>query len=57
MFAAVVACKLLDGSSAAVAAIAHDVGYRDLSNLNRQFLAETAFTPTAYRGRAERRAP
>lgn len=45
------ACKLLDSTADPVSAIAHDVGYQNLSNFNRQFVAETALTPTAYRKR------
>lgn len=39
------ACKLLDSTTMAVASIAQDVGYRNLSNFNRQFIAETGLTP------------
>ncbi|MDM4763800.1 AraC family transcriptional regulator [Galbitalea sp. SE-J8] len=45
------ACKLLDGTRDTVSTISRTVGYRNLSNFNRQFLAETGLTPTAYRTR------
>ncbi|WP_309105112.1 AraC family transcriptional regulator [Microbacterium sp.] len=45
------ACKLLDSTTTAVATIAQAVGYRNLSNFNRQFAADTGFTPTGYRTR------
>lgn len=45
------ACKLLDSTVDPVSVIAHDVGYRNLSNFNRQFITETALTPTAFRKR------
>ncbi|MCW2162893.1 transcriptional regulator, AraC family [Microbacterium hydrothermale] len=48
------ACKLLDSTADPISTIAHDVGYQNLSNFNRQFLAETAQTPTAYRKRESR---
>ncbi|GAA3921104.1 AraC family transcriptional regulator [Microbacterium invictum] len=45
------ACKLLDGTTDAIASIAQTVGYRNLSNFNRQFLAELGCTPLQYRRR------
>lgn len=45
------ACKLLDGTTESVASIAQAVGYRNLSNFNRQFLAELHCTPLQYRKR------
>ena len=43
------ACQLLEHSDQPVARIAHHVGYRNLSNFNRQFRAEHGLTPTQYR--------
>ncbi|GAA3705371.1 AraC family transcriptional regulator [Zhihengliuella alba] len=43
------ASKLLLGTSLPVARIAHQVGYSNLSNFNRQFRRETGLTPTRYR--------
>ncbi|WP_309082440.1 AraC family transcriptional regulator [Zhihengliuella sp.] len=43
------ATKLLLRTSLPVAQIAHQVGYANLSNFNRQFRRETGRTPTAYR--------
>jgi len=45
------ASKLLLQSRRPVSAIAFEVGYRNLSNFNRQFRKETGETPTAYRSR------
>jgi AraC-like DNA-binding protein/mannose-6-phosphate isomerase-like protein (cupin superfamily) len=45
------ACKLLDGTTEPVASIAQAVGYRNLSNFNRQFQAELHCTPLQYRKR------
>lgn len=45
------ACSLLDGSSDPVSSIAQAVGYRNLSNFNRQFLRELGCTPLQYRRR------
>lgn len=47
------ACKLLQETDHLVASIAHDVGYRNLSNFNRQFLAEIGCTPLQYRQHAD----
>lgn len=41
--------KLLRQSNLPVAAIATQVGYRNLSNFNRQFLGEVGMTPLRYR--------
>lgn len=43
------ACRLLDQTDATIAQISTDVGYRNLANFNRQFLAEMSMTPSAYR--------
>ena len=43
------ACQLLEHSEATIASICRRVGYRNLSNFNRQFLAEHRLTPRAYR--------
>jgi AraC-like DNA-binding protein len=48
------ACKLLDSTSDSVASVAYSVGYRNLSNFNRQFLLETGATPRQWRGRPDR---
>ncbi|MCO1339806.1 hypothetical protein BJH93_13030 [Kocuria polaris] len=45
------ASKLLLQSRRPVSEIAFEVGYRNLSNFNRQFRKETGETPTAYRSR------
>lgn len=45
------ACRLLESSNMAVAAIASTTGYNNLANFNRQFLAETGMTPRDYRRR------
>ena len=43
------ACRLLDHSELTVSAVSAAVGYRNLSNFNRQFFAETGVSPRAYR--------
>ena len=43
------ACQLLEHSDQPVARISHHVGYRNLSNFNRQFRAEHGVTPSEYR--------
>lgn len=48
--------KLLRETSLPVAAIAHRVGYANLSNFNRQFRGHHGATPREVRGRASRRA-
>jgi AraC-like DNA-binding protein len=42
--------KLLRGTTLPVAAIAHRVGYANLSNFNRQFRAHHGHTPRTHRG-------
>jgi AraC-like DNA-binding protein len=42
-------CRLLDQTKDSVAEICENVGYTNLANFNRQFLAEVGMTPTAYR--------
>lgn len=51
------ACRLLDQTDSSIASISAAVGYRNLANFNRQFLAETGFTPTAYRALDEEQKP
>lgn len=41
--------RLLETSDLSAAKVAHGSGYSNLSNFNRQFLAEVGMTPTAYR--------
>ena len=48
--------KLLRETSLPVAAIAHRVGYANLSNFNRQFRSHHGATPRDIRARATRRA-
>lgn len=43
------ACKLLRQTSSPIASIAREVGYTNLSNFNRQFLADHGVTPSRYR--------
>lgn len=43
------ACRLLDSTRLSASAVAEASGFRNLSNFNRQFLAEVGVTPTAYR--------
>jgi AraC-like DNA-binding protein len=45
------ASQLLERTDRPVAAIAHDVGYQNLSNFNRHFLTHYGCTPSAYRRR------
>jgi AraC-like DNA-binding protein len=45
------ASQLLERTDRPVAAIAHEVGYQNLSNFNRHFLTHYGCTPTAYRRR------
>ena len=42
-------CRLLDQTKDSVAEISETVGYTNLANFNRQFLAEVGMTPSAYR--------
>ena len=49
------ACQLLELTTLPVSVIHRRTGYTNLSNFNRQFLARSGVTPTAYRAR--RRAP
>ncbi len=51
------ACRLLDQTDSSIATISTAVGYRNLANFNRQFLAETGMTPTAYRSLDEEEKP
>jgi AraC-like DNA-binding protein len=46
------ACKLLDRMADSVASIAQALGYRNLSDFNRQSVAEIQCTPLQYRKRA-----
>lgn len=41
--------RLLDTTDLSTAKVARASGYNNLSNFNRQFLAEVGLTPTAYR--------
>lgn len=43
------ACRLLDDSDQPIFSVCADVGYENLANFNRQFLAEMGMTPSAYR--------
>jgi len=43
------ACSLLINTERPIATIADEVGYRSLANFNRQFRAEKAMTPRAFR--------
>ncbi len=43
------ACERLAGSRDRVTDICYEVGFKNLSNFNRQFLAQKAMSPTAYR--------
>ena len=43
------ACRLLASSDRPITDICFDVGFNNVSNFNRRFLAETAMTPRAYR--------
>jgi AraC-like DNA-binding protein len=45
------ACKLLTVTADSISSIASAVGYRNLSNFNRQFLSEMECTPLQYRRR------
>ncbi|WP_454857087.1 helix-turn-helix domain-containing protein [Promicromonospora soli] len=45
------ACRLLVSTDLKVARICEEVGYTNLSNFNRQFLAEKGVTPREYRQR------
>jgi AraC-like DNA-binding protein len=44
------ACKLLRETSMPITQIGFEVGYRNISNFNRRFLAEKGMTPSRYRG-------
>ena len=56
-FRIVRACQLLEQTETAVAQIAQQTGYRNLSNFNRRFLAQRGMTPTQYRRQAWNAAP
>ena len=43
------ACRLLEAGDLGVSAIASTIGYNNLANFNRQFLAEMGMTPREYR--------
>ncbi len=43
------ACRQLENTATSVSSIALGVGYSNLANFNRQFLAQMAMTPSAYR--------
>ena len=44
------ACQLLmSDEQASITSICYEVGYNNLSNFNRQFLAEKGMTPTQFR--------
>jgi AraC-like DNA-binding protein len=43
-------CKLLSSTDLAIATIAKDCGFTNLSNFNRQFLRELGITPRDFRG-------
>jgi len=43
------ACAMLQSTDEKVAAICHEVGFRNLANFNRQFLKIKGMTPSAYR--------
>ncbi|MHA7275800.1 helix-turn-helix domain-containing protein [Arthrobacter sp. HLT1-21] len=45
------ACRLLEQTDTPVSAICYEVGFSNLSNFNRHFLAETGLSPRAYRSR------
>ncbi len=45
------ACSVLENTGAPVSDVASTAGYRNLSNFNRQFLAEMGCTPSEYRRR------
>ena len=43
------ACRQLENTATSVSSIALGVGYSNLANFNRQFLAQMSMTPSAYR--------
>lgn len=43
------ACKLLESTDEPVSRVAHEVGYDNLSNFNRQFLVDQGRTPSEHR--------
>ena len=43
------ACELLVGSQRRITDICFEVGFSNLSNFNRQFLAQKAMSPSTYR--------
>ena len=45
------ACTLLTESERAITDICYDVGFNNVSNFNRRFIALTRMTPSAYRRR------
>ncbi len=51
------ACRLLDRTDSSISAISAAVGYTNLANFNRQFLAETGVTPRGYRALDEAHKP
>jgi AraC-like DNA-binding protein len=51
------ACLLLEQTDISVAQICAQVGYRNLANFNRQFLAEMSVPPRTYRALEPRHRP
>ena len=49
------ACQLLMESARPVGHVCFDVGFNNLANFNRRFLAIKGLTPTEFRRQAERR--
>ena len=45
------ACRMLTTSDRSITDICFDVGFNNVSNFNRRFLAVTSLTPRSYRGR------
>lgn len=48
------ACRLLEQTDEPVSSICYDVGFSNLSNFNRRFLAEVGVSPKAYRSQSPR---